>query len=154
MENILKLKIEDESQLMTIILKFKPKELMKYVQEFKDYQKEHFVFDDNLLNDNLNQQYEGMINLYVENFIQEKEKYEDFWPILNYNSLKILDNHWSNHLVFIDDAQRDVGYSSLVQKNPLHEFKKLCFESFSTFVNDFKKDSSFSLKGFFNDKTV
>ena len=140
MENILKLKIEDESQLMTIILKFKPKELMKYVQEFKDYQKEHFVFDDNLLNDNLNQQYVGMINLYVENFIQEKEKYEDFWPILNYNSLKILDNHWSNHLVFIDDAQRDVGYSSLVQKNPLHEFKKLCFESFSTFVNDFKKD--------------
>ncbi len=57
------------------------------------------------------------------------------------NSLAIhqLDKKWREHLVFIDDARQNVSFSFLIQKNPLYEFKKLCFESFGSMIEEFRQ---------------
>lgn len=72
----------------------------------------------------------------VEEIMLEKNDY--LWEELKLNLLNHLDTSWTYHLAFIDDAQRNVGFSSLAQKNPIYEYKKICFGSFSNMINDFK----------------
>lgn len=60
------------------------------------------------------------------------------WQMLNLELLVNLDKNWTHHLAFIDDAQKNVGFSSLAQKNPIYEYKKICFGSFATMLEDFK----------------
>jgi preprotein translocase subunit SecA len=78
-------------------------------------------------------------------FIEEKidqllaQHNEDIYFTLNAISLRQLDKKWTEHLLFVDDARQNVAFSSLAQKNPLHEFKKLCFDSFKSIIKGFQE---------------
>ncbi len=79
----------------------------------------------------------------IENFVVtifESEKDENFWSELNNECLRLLDKKWTDHLVFLDDARNDVGFSAMIQKNPLYEFKKICFDSFSSLISEFRQN--------------
>jgi preprotein translocase subunit SecA len=60
------------------------------------------------------------------------------WQKLNRTFVEELDSGWSNHLSFIDDAQRNVSFSALAQKNPVYEYRKICFLSFSNLLHHSK----------------
>jgi preprotein translocase subunit SecA len=81
---------------------------------------------------------------YAHDSIQDKIKqsiYEKEEMILNelrFNLLAELDKNWTHHLAFIDDAQKNVGLTSMAQKNPIHEYKKICLASFSNMLDEFR----------------
>lgn len=75
------------------------------------------------------------LSQHIKNVMKE---YDAIWNEFNNNAVHTLDKNWTHHLVFIDDAQRNVAFSSLAQKNPLYEYKKLCFDSFSGMLQDFR----------------
>lgn len=76
------------------------------------------------------------ISQYVQNCILIKQ--EQLWDKINMNSLVFLDSIWIDHLNFIEEAQKNVSLRYIAQKNPLYEFKKICFESFSSMIQEFK----------------
>lgn len=53
--------------------------------------------------------------------------------------IKDLDEGWIHHLSTIEEAEKNVGFRSLAQKNPIQEYKKLCFESFSNLIEYFQE---------------
>lgn len=63
---------------------------------------------------------------------------EEEWQQLTSSLLRDLDNNWSHHLSFMEEAQKNVGFSSLAQKNPVYEYKKICFQSFSDLMTNLK----------------
>lgn len=73
---------------------------------------------------------------YVQNLLSQYNHH--MWTALTSTILYEIDKLWTDHLLFIDDAQKNVGFSSLAQKNPLYEYKKICFDSFASMLNEFK----------------
>lgn len=65
-----------------------------------------------------------------------QESIENF----NFKGLKKLDSKWSEHLVEIEDARQNVAFHGMAQKNPLHEFKKICFDTFNQLFEEFGLD--------------
>ena len=49
--------------------------------------------------------------------------------------LKMLDEHWKDHLSAMDHLRQSVGLRSYAQKNPMHEYKRDAFTMFSTLLN-------------------
>lgn len=76
------------------------------------------------------------INSKILQSIDEKE--ELILNELRFNLLAELDKNWTHHLAFIDDAQKNVGLTSMAQKNPIHEYKKICLASFSNMLDEFR----------------
>lgn len=75
---------------------------------------------------------------HVSNVLSQLTENDELWHNLNQICLKNLDKRWSEHLAFIDAAKEHVGLRSLAQKNPLYEFKTVCYDSFSSLIDDFK----------------
>ena len=50
--------------------------------------------------------------------------------------LKMLDEHWKDHLAAMDHLRQSVGLRSYAQKNPMHEYKRDAFTMFSTLLNE------------------
>ncbi len=50
--------------------------------------------------------------------------------------LKMLDEHWKDHLASMDHLRQSVGLRSYAQKNPMHEYKRDAFAMFSNLLNE------------------
>lgn len=87
-------------------------------------------------NHKISSQYEQLLHDYIEKQLANKE--EVVWQQLNHTSLVYIDKLWTDHLIFIDEAQQNVGFRAIAQKNPLYEYKKLCFDSFSSMLDEFR----------------
>lgn len=74
----------------------------------------------------------------IENIFSNIE--ENIYLELNSFAINRLDKKWTEHLVFVEDARQNVAFSGMAQKNPLHEFKKLCFDSFNGLFREFALD--------------
>lgn len=76
----------------------------------------------------------------IQNKIQQSidEKENMILNDLRLNLLAELDKNWTHHLAFIDDAQKNVGLTTMAQKNPIHEYKKICLASFSNMLDEFR----------------
>jgi preprotein translocase subunit SecA len=74
----------------------------------------------------------------ISNIMLKYKDNKDLWNNLNQICLRALDKRWAEHLSFIDGAKEHVGLRSLAQKNPLYEFKTVCYDSFSSLIDDFK----------------
>lgn len=74
----------------------------------------------------------------ISNIILKYKDNTELWHSLNQICLRNLDKRWSEHLSFIDSAKEHVGLRSLAQKNPLYEFKTVCYDSFSSLIEDLK----------------
>lgn len=74
----------------------------------------------------------------VSNILEKFKDNDSIWHNLNQICLRNLDKRWAEHLSFIDAAKEHVGLRSLAQKNPLYEFKTVCYDSFSSLIDDFK----------------
>lgn len=61
---------------------------------------------------------------------------EYIWHELRFNMIKQIDDDWMHHLAFIDEAQKNVGLTSFAQKNPVYEYKKICFGSFANMIDN------------------
>lgn len=90
-----------------------------------------------LLNDNDKESF-SYIQERVSDIISKFNNNELFWANLNDISIRSLDKRWSEHLAFIDEAKEHVSLRSFAQKNPLYEFKTICYDSFSSLISDFK----------------
>lgn len=78
----------------------------------------------------------------IEDFSSDEIKYIDNSNWIRITDLAIdkLDKKWAEHLLFVEDARQNVAFSGMAQKNPLQEFKKLCFESFNRTFSEFGLD--------------
>lgn len=130
MDEKLRLNLNSHTELLKIVIGFPFSEINRYTNELlkerpwiklKEVNSGHLMFIEETI--------EEMI------VIQDKNVYDS----LNSMSLRQLDKKWTDHLVFVEDARQNVAFSSLAQKNPLHEFKKLCFDSFQSMLENFKE---------------
>jgi preprotein translocase subunit SecA len=55
--------------------------------------------------------------------------------------LKPLDYHWREHLNLINHLSKMINFRSYGQKDPLIEFKKEAFDSFSHFISQKRQDT-------------
>ena len=53
--------------------------------------------------------------------------------------LKMLDEHWRDHLAAMDHLRQSVGLRSYAQKNPMHEYKRDAFTMFSNLLDSTQK---------------
>lgn len=90
-----------------------------------------------LSNEQHSKKYLPLLEEKINQLILEQEDY--VWSELHSITMKELDHNWSHHLSYIDEAQRNVGFSSLAQKNPIYEYKKICFQSFSNMLDSLKQ---------------
>ena len=128
-EETKKLKTEGQDTV-DILLELSPKELGNYVTEFLDNSPYANLKE---IRYGREEQIEG----YIQKLLDSQPA--QLWNELTSYILISLDKLWTEHLIFIDDAQKNVGFSSIAQKNPLYEYKKICFDSFVSLLNDFKK---------------
>lgn len=84
----------------------------------------------------VNSQYEEIVHDYLVKQLSNKEN--SLWQQLTHSSLFFIDKLWTEHLVFIDEAQQNVGFRAIAQKNPLYEYKKICFDSFASMLTEFR----------------
>lgn len=110
-------------------------ELLELTENFKTH--EEFGMYDARDNNPQNPDLQAKINSFVKENRMEDEDKKYAFAYTSYFAIPILDDLWADHLSYIDTAKKSVGYASLVQKNPLHEYRKLCFESFSFLFNNF-----------------
>ena len=54
--------------------------------------------------------------------------------------LKLLDDHWKDHLASMDHLRQSVSLRGYAQKNPKQEYKRESFELFSAMLDEYKKD--------------
>lgn len=85
---------------------------------------------------NTSASYEEKLHQFVDTLISKENS--EFWTTLNSTTLVYLDKLWTEHLVFIDEAQQNVGFRAIAQKNPLYEYKKICFDSFASMLDSFR----------------
>lgn len=85
---------------------------------------------------NISSSYETKLHEFVESLINKENS--NFWMSLTSTTLLYLDKLWTEHLVFIDEAQQNVGFRAIAQKNPLYEYKKICFDSFTSMLDSFR----------------
>lgn len=52
--------------------------------------------------------------------------------------LQDLDRLWGDMLIAMDEIRQGVSFRQVAQKNPLYEFKNLCFEYFESLINNFQ----------------
>lgn len=52
--------------------------------------------------------------------------------------LQSLDQLWSDMLGSLDEMRQNVSFRQVAQKNPLYEFKNLCFEYFQSLISNFQ----------------
>jgi preprotein translocase subunit SecA len=130
MDEKLKLNLDNHKELLKIVLELPFNEIKAYTN--------------NLFNERpwinlkeINNSHLDFIETKIDEIISNYN--EDIYSTLNTMSLHQLDKKWTDHLIFIDDAKQNVAFSSLAQKNPLHEFKKLCFDSFKSIFKDFQE---------------
>lgn len=92
---------------------------------------------------------DSYVNLYSNNSLDKERLFNKLTTYINEipnsdlhelskKSLIYIDELWINHLAYIEEAQRNVGLTTLSQKNPLYEYKKICFKSFSYLVDKLK----------------
>lgn len=82
----------------------------------------------------------------VDSFIAELSE-EDLLN-LNVMCLQSFDNLWSDMLMSLDEIRQNVSLRQVAQKNPLYEFKAMCFDYFATLIDNFQLaivDNYFSL---------
>lgn len=130
MDEKLKLNIDNHKELLKIVVDLP-------INEIKEFTKKLFNERPWINLEEVNNIHLSYIEEKIEQLISQYN--EDIYSILNSTALHQLDKKWTEHLVFIDDARQNVAFSSLAQKNPLHEFKKLCFDSFKSIIKDFKE---------------
>jgi preprotein translocase subunit SecA len=129
MEEKINLGLDDQQQLIKTISSLPIQEIELHTNKFLSEREYNDMKE-------IKQQYLSTIEEKINEIVGSKD--EDFYKILNSMTLKQLDKRWAEHLVFVEDARQNVAFSSLAQKNPLHEFKKMCFESFSSMFGEFK----------------
>ncbi|NCQ51782.1 hypothetical protein GW796_07805 [archaeon] len=130
MDEKLKLGIDDSKTLLNTVLDFPIEEINRYSENFLN---ERPYNNMKTIKPNLIDIIEAKISTIIRT--HELEVFDN----LNYISIRELDKKWIDHLVFVDDSRQNVAFSSLAQKNPINEFKKLCFDSFNSMVNEFKQ---------------
>ena len=125
----LKLNLQDQSNFINVMLNLPLKEIQAHVNTFL----EESPFSDL---SKMKSQYLQIIEDKIETLVDSQPKE----LLLNLNSLSIqqIDRKWRDHLIFVDDARQNVSFSALIQKNPLYEFKKLCFDSFESMIGEFR----------------
>lgn len=111
------------------VLSYPLADLQYLVQEFEEKNTYGFKLNTKALN------HEKLVEK-IE--ILAKKMTQENWLKMNQIFLEELDSGWSNHLSFIDDAQRNVSFSALAQKNPVYEYRKICFQSFSNLLHHSK----------------
>lgn len=129
MDEKLKIGIEDHSVLLNTILSFPINEIKNYAQNLmleRSYIKLKEIKFTYLTN--LEEKIDNNISIQKIDLIN----------VLNNQAIKNLDIKWCEHLTFIEEARQNVGFRALAQKQPLQEFKKICFDSFSSLLKDFK----------------
>lgn len=117
------------------ILKDEIPVLLKLIEKFEE--SSEYQMYDSRDNDSKNSKLLEKINQFID---EDRETNEDKKYAFGYSAfytINELDDLWIDHLSYIDTAKKSVGYASLVQKNPLHEYRKLCFESFAFLFNNF-----------------
>ena len=82
---------------------------------------------ENFLVDNLLQRYQHTMAELPSNAIYDFEK-----KLL----LQILDNHWKEHLLLMEDLRESIGFRGYAQRNPEHEYK---IESYNLFSDMLKR---------------
>jgi preprotein translocase subunit SecA len=130
MDEKLKLNLDDQNELLKIVLKFPVKEIQFYCHNMM--QERGYI---NMKE--VKSIYFPMIEEKIEEIVDKQSP--EIFDYLNSMSLRQLDKRWTDHLVFVDDGRQNVAFSSLAQKQPLQEFKKLCFSSFSSMFEEFRQ---------------
>lgn len=64
----------------------------------------------------------------------------EFWTWFKLECVEEFDNIWINYLLVTRDIKHACSFSKLVQKNPLYEYKKSCYELFKNSIFKFKKN--------------
>lgn len=113
-------------------------ELLDLIKDFNNHS-EFGMYDERDNNPYDTQLQEKIKDFLINNRENDDDKKYAF-AYASYYCIHLLDELWSDHLSYIDTAKKSVGYASLVQKNPLHEYRKLCFESFAFLFNNFKSE--------------
>lgn len=108
------------------------KELYHFIEQYKNSSEYQYYKEENL-----DLRYESFLNQVLMRLFDDQK--EELWNELNASLLSTLDNYWTHHLSFINEAQKNVGFSGLAQKNPVYEYKKLCFQSFSHMLKNLKE---------------
>jgi preprotein translocase subunit SecA len=130
MDEKLKLNLDDPKELLKLVISLPLSEIKHYTNIL--------LAERNWINmKEVNSTHLMLIEETIDSMIAEHDS--NFYSVLNSMSLRQLDKKWTDHLVFIDDARQNVAFSSLAQKNPLHEFKKLCFDSFQSMIEEFSQ---------------
>jgi len=75
------------------------------------------------------QEYTEKVNLAGEDIVHRYEK-----EIM----LRVLDQHWKEHLAAMDYLRQGIGLRGYAQKNPVQEYKKESFEMFSAMLDSIK----------------
>jgi len=126
----LKSDLDDHKELLKIVLALPIKEIKQYVNKFLE------EYPDINLKKCFNNNNFKFIEKHIDSVFATLD--ENSFKVLNSISLKDLDKKWTERLAFIDDAEQNVAFSNLAQKNPLYEFKRICFESFVFMIEEFK----------------
>lgn len=72
----------------------------------------------------------------ILNFFNLQE--DGFWSWFKEQSLTEFDQRWMNYLSVTNEIRMGAGLTAIIQKNPLYEYKKSCFELFKNLIQDFK----------------
>jgi preprotein translocase subunit SecA len=131
----------DTNISIELLLNYPLQQLYQFIEDYS--------LDTITYNKNKSTIYNDLLDVKITNIINNQN--HEIWEELNFSLIKELDNNWSHHLDFIDEAQKNVAFSSLAQKNPIHEYKKICFNSFAHMLNRFKDKS---IQDFINKVTV
>lgn len=104
------------------------KELLTFINEFQKQNVYHKM--------DIKHDYPDILNNFITDLLNTREPH--IWEQLNNYGLVFLDKLWTEHLGFIDEAQQNVGFRAIAQKNPLYEYKKICFDSFVSMLSEFR----------------
>ncbi|MDX8377946.1 MAG: preprotein translocase subunit SecA [Mariprofundales bacterium] len=55
--------------------------------------------------------------------------------------LRVLDQHWKEHLLAMDHLRQSIGLRSYAQKQPLQEYKRESFELFEALLHNIRRDA-------------
>lgn len=129
-ENKISIKIENEQDFWKNILTLNLLELDNYS---KDFMVENPYISEKYYNQEIVKKLEEKIKESIYKF-KKHPYFQDFCKA----AIIELDKQWTNHLSFIEEAQKNVSFRTMAQQNPLYEYKKICFESFSFLIENFK----------------
>lgn len=136
LEDKLKIENTNTSEIINSVFLMPYQGLVDYAKIYMEDEENHYLV--NIIDNNQEMSYEIIerINNKISEIISELN--DDEINQLAVISLQSFDKLWSDMLTSLDEIRQNVALRQIAQKNPLYEFKTMCFDYFSALIENFQ----------------